>query len=287
MTFRKTSESYVMEITPEGIKSNHKCYPQENLRKIVRDLIRTFYLIRLELKQQVYGLSLGHLWLLLEPAFQAGTYYFLLTVVFSMQGSDATFSFFLVAIIYWRSHAMLVSSAPLFLTTKGYQYIDQGFGLNIAFMEFVAQELVLFSIRFFVMLLFLMLSGYEPHITWLAAFFVGVCMFCFTFALVIWLAILGTLIKDTSKIIGHIVWLWWYLSPGLYQFNQIPDWAQPFFALNPFTYILPAVHDSLLNYTFHSEHLINNLVLASVSLIFIFFGWREMKRLGYMLAQYV
>lgn len=217
----------------------------------------------------------------------AFAYYFLLSFVFRMQGADTTFAFFLVAIIFWRSHAMLTTSAPSFLSSKGYQYIDQGFGLNIAFLEFAAQELLLFFIRFLVLLSFLVLAGYSPHLSWLAGLYIGICMFCFTLALSIWLAILGMFFKDISKFVGHIVWLWWYLSPGLYSFGRIPEWAQPIFAINPFAYILPAAHSALLSYEFSYAHFFSNLLLATLSLAVMAIGWKLIKRLGYIVPHYV
>ncbi len=283
---RVGNERYNLVITPAGEVFREAGFRGRASQR-ARDIARALHLIRLELKQQVFGLSLGHLWLLLEPALQAGAYYFLLTVVFGMRGADSTFAFFLVAIIYWRSHAMLTVSAPSFLTTKGHQYIDQGFGLNIAFLEFSAQELVLFAIRFCVLLFFLLVAGYTPHVSWLAGLFVGLCMFCFTLALAVWLAILGTLFKDVGKFIGHFVWLWWYLSPGLYSFGRIPDWAQPIFALNPFAYIIPAAHASLLSYTFGFAQFVDNALIAVGSLVVLALGWRFLRRFGYLIAQYV
>lgn len=283
---RPTEQSFSRLITPAGEVLQRVGFTG-SIGQGSRDIVRALHLIRLDLKQQVYGLTLGHLWLLLEPALMALAYYFLLTFVFRMQGSDTTFANFLVAIIFWRSHAMLTTSAPSFLNSKGYHYIDQGFGLNIAFLEFSTQELFLFSIRFLILLCFLVVAGYSPHISWLAGLFIAACMFCFTLALSIWLAIMGMFLKDIGKLVGHFVWLWWYLSPGLYSFGRIPEWAQPIFAINPFAYILPAAHAALLSYEFTSVHFFSNAFLAAISLIFMAVGWRVMKRLGYILPHYV
>lgn len=283
---RSTGQSFSLVITPNGEVLRQVSFATR-IATASRDVIRALHLIRLDLRQQVYGLTLGHLWLLLEPALMAAAYYFLLTFVFRMQGADTTFANFLVAIIYWRSHAMLTTSAPSFLSSKGYHYIDQGFGLNIAFLEFSAQELFLFAVRYFILLCFLLVAGYSPHMTWLAGLFVAACMFCFTLAVSIWLAILGMFLKDIGKLVGHFVWLWWYLSPGLYSFGRIPEWAQPIFALNPFAYILPAAHSALLGYEFSYDHFLSNFVLATISLGVIAFGWRVMKRLGYSVPHYV
>lgn len=286
MLSRPSLHYFSMVISPTG-EVFQKISFSKYIEQILRDSVRAIHLIRLDLKQQVFGLTLGHLWLLLEPALMALAYYFLLTFVFRMQGADTTFANFLVAIIFWRSHAMLITSAPSFLSSKGYQYIDQGFGLNIAFLEFSAQELVLFLFRFIVLLCFLVVAGYSPHFSWLAGLLVAACMFCFTLALSVWLAIIGMFLKDISKLVGHFVWLWWYLSPGLYSFGRIPEWAQPIFAINPFAYILPAAHSALLGYKFTYEHFLSNILLAAISLFFMVIGWRFMKRLGYIVPYYV
>lgn len=283
---RPASGKFSLVITPAGEKLVARRL-RSHADSGLRDLMRAFHLIRLELKQQVFGLTLGHLWLLLEPALQAGAYYFLLTVVFGMRGADATFAFFFVAIVFWRSHAMLTTSSTSFLTSRGIQYIDQGFGLNIAFLEFAAQELALFAIRFVVLLAFLVVAGYEARVSWLAGLFFGACMFSFSLALAVWLAVVGAMLKDIGKFVGHFVWLWWYLSPGLYSFGRVPDWAQPVFALNPFTYILPAAHAAMLGPVLSATHFLHNMVLAGISLAVLLLGWRVMKHFGYGLARYV
>jgi len=286
MLSRNDVGKYSLMITSKG-ETVQNTSLDVRIKQGMRDMLRAFYLIRLDLKQQAFGHTLGHLWLVLEPALQAATYYFLLTVVFSRSGSDATFAFFFVGITLWRSHALLTTSAPLFLITKGNNYIDQGFGLKIAFIEFFIQEIVLFCVRLVVLLFFLVVAGYKPHFTWLAILFVGACTFCFSMALAIWLAMLGVLIKDSAKFVGHFVWLWWYLSPGLYSFSRIPAWAEPIFALNPFTYIIPAAHAALLDYNFTFFHFATNSIIAVVSVLFLIYGWRVLKRFGYALAQYV
>ena len=280
------SGDYKIRISNRGIRSSLKSY-SFSPAALMRTLLQIYHLMRLELKQQAFGFSLGNLWLLLEPALQAGAYYFLLTVVFAMRGSDATFAFFFVAITFWRSHAILIGTSPYFLTQKGFAYIEQGFGLKIAFLEFAAQEVVLFILRFLVLLFFLIVAGYTPSVVWLMSLYFAVCMFLFSLALSLWLSVLGAVFRDIGKFVSHFVWLWWYLSPGLYSIKRIPEWAEPIFALNPFSYIIPAIHGSLLDKAVNPDLLISNTVLALVSLIAMVLGWRMVKRFGYVIARYV
>ncbi len=278
--------AHYREITPGGERLG-LISPLIRLILIKRDLLRAISLVRLELKQQAYGLSLGRLWILLEPALMALTYYFLLTFVFRMQGSDATFANFLVAIIFWRSHSTIIINSATFLIGKGQQYLDSGFGLRMAFFEFILQEAILFLSRYIVLLVFLAVAGYTVKIGWLLALGVALCMFCFTTCLATWLSVLGVFFKDTAKLVGHFVWLWWYLSPGLYSFGRIPEWATPLFLLNPFSYILPASHSLLLGMPSSGKPYFACTLIAVGSIFLLTVGWNLMKRIGYLVPRYL
>jgi ABC-type polysaccharide/polyol phosphate export permease len=60
-------------------------------------------------------------------------------------------------------------------------------------------------------------------------------------------SIANTRFQDVSKLLPHAMRVWWYLSPGLYTLDQIPDSILPFELLNPFAVIFPA-YQSILMY---------------------------------------
>ena len=282
--FNLKNHEYI--ITSAG-EQRYSGFAALSVSRIIRELLRIYLLVLFELKQQSFGLSLGRLWHVLEPVLQAGTYYFLLSIVFRIGGMGTTFSFFLIAIILWRSHAMLSVAAPRFMLEKGFQFIEQGFGMKLAFVEFVSVEVVLFSIRLLVMFAFLLIAGVSIEISWLGFIPVVLAMFLFTISFSIWLAIIGIYVKDISRLVGHFVWLWWYISPGLYQFDRIPLWAQPFFLWNPFTYIFPAAHNSLLYNTFSLGDFINMTVISFLSVLLIVLGWKRLQSVSYQSAKFV
>lgn len=286
-TSRSSVDSrYGVTVTPHGVFSR----PLGLVglwREATRSIHRTIHLVRLELRQSSFGLYFGNLWLLLEPALQAGTYYFLLKVVFGIGGADASFSFFFTAVTFWRSHATLVSAAPYFLTVKGHHYVEQGFGLPIALLEVVANEILLLLVRVAVLLCFLVLAGYMPMWTWPLVVLVASVQLCCSMALHVWLSMLGVLVKDSGKFVGHVVWLWWYLSPGLYSIHRIPDWAAVVYNLNPFAHLIPAYHSLLLNGTIGQNAVLGLLAILAVSVLILWLGLMQMRRFSYSMARYI
>lgn len=284
--FKPNGSKYQYVITPKrGVVASSIF--GSTMRSTTRMLNRSVHLTLLELKRQIFGLSFGRLWHVIEPLLQALTYYFLITVIFGMSGSDSTFAWFLVAIIYWRSHATLVVSAPSFLTSKGHNYIDQGFGLKLAFMESLIQEFILFLIRYGALIVFIAITRGHIGVSILYGLLIAICMFSFSAALSMWLAVAGMYFKDLGRFSAHAVWLWWYVSPGLYSMQKVPAWADPFYTHNPFSYILPSAHAALLDDGIGNIQALPLAIIFVASLVMGMFGWKVMKRAGYLTARYV
>ncbi len=271
----------LIEIRPEGIKKWQPSF-RERLRGILVDILCVFHLVRFSLHQQVFGLSFGHLWHLLEPALEAACYFILIAVVFRAAGHDTSFAFFFAGVTFWRSHAALVNAGPTFFAARAPQYIQSSLPLRMAYLEMVAGEFLLFIIRFGMLCVFLVAAGVMPKLTWFLGILVAIVMFVFSTTLSLWLSIFGAFFRDLSRFVGHAVWFWWYLSPGLYSLGRVPEWARPFYELNPFAYILPAVQSVLLE----GKLPINGtglLVVLVVSLFLLWLGAKMIQRTAYQL----
>jgi lipopolysaccharide transport system permease protein len=282
MNFR--DQNFDTVITPRGVKRRPRTLEVAS-HELRKTFLKVLHLIRLTFQQQAFGLTLGHLWLLLEPALQAAAYYFLLKVVFGIQGQDARFAFFFVGITFWRSHAVLVTGAPFFFLTKGQQYIEQSLSLATAYIELAVQEAVLFLMRFVVVTAFLIGSGIQPAWTWAFGIIVAVVMFSFSMAVTVWVSLAGVYFKDISKLIGHAVWLWWYMSPGLYSISRIPEWFRPLYDLNPFAHIMPALHAAMLEGVIPSGYGLSLTFIISLALLWS--GWVVLRRVSYGLYRFV
>lgn len=284
MARKDNGSPYSYSVTPDGIKLRGA---RTVIAGIKHNLTKTYNLVRLELVQSSFGLYFGNLWIILEPLLQAATYYFLLTVVFRIVGADTSFAFFFVPVTFWRSHAMLVSAAPYFMSSKGHPYVEQGFGLLTAYLETVANEVLLLLVRVGVLCVFLIIAGYTPHWSWLLVPLIVLVQMTFTMSLHVWLSMFGVSFKDYGKLVSHFVWLWWYLSPGLYSIGRIPDWAMIIYNMNPFAHIIPAFHATMLEGSIGLPLIFSNLVVLVLSSLLLWLGARRLRTFGYQMAQYM
>lgn len=271
-------------VTPNGVKNRRV---RHWFDAVHHNFLKTLSIVRLDMNQSGFGLYFGNFWLVLEPLLQAATYYFLLTVVFRISGADTSFAFFFVPVTFWRSHATLVASAPYFMSSKGHPYVEQGFGLLTAYLETAANEIVLLVIRVGVLCAFLVLAGFSPQWTWLLVPAIVAVQMTFSMALQIWLSMFGVAFKDYGKLVSHVVWLWWYMSPGLYSIGRIPDWAKVIYYANPFAHIIPAYHSIMLDGSISGMLIIANLVIALGSIGLIWLGARRLNSFGYQMAQFL
>jgi lipopolysaccharide transport system permease protein len=272
-------------ITSAGIR--HRRSLGTLLSRTLLEYVKAYRLVMIDFRAQSFGLYLGHLWFLLEPALQAGGYYFLLRVVFRMQGADATFAFFFIGITFWRSHATLVTGAPYFLVSKGYAYIEQGLGLLPAVLEKLISVVLLLAMRLAVLGCFLLAIGNAPKAAWIFIPAVIFVQFLFSMSLFLLLSIVGAKLRDIGRLVGHAVWLWWYLSPRLYSLGRIPDWALFIYQANPFAYLMPSYHEIILKGTWSTNNMLGCLIIGIFSLMLLVYANWLVQRFSYRLVHHV
>lgn len=234
-----------------------------------RDMRVAWFLATLNLKRDVFGLWLGRVWLVLEPLLQAGTYYVLLKYIFNLSGASVSFATFFTAATFWRSHATMTIGACNLLVESG-RYAGADISLRIPYLEFLFSEILNFAIRFVVLVVFLRISGYDLGGSNVYLLYVAASQFAFSFSLGIWLSVLGGFFRDLSRVVGHIVWLWWFFSPGLYSLEQVPNEIRWLYDLNPFAHIMPALIEAATEGSISGFGPISNILF--VSLLFIFPG---------------
>jgi len=62
-----------------------------------------------------------------------------------------------------------------------------------------------------------------------------VVQYLFNFGVSLWLSHLGIVFFDVDKILNVFLRAWYYLSPGLYALDRVPEEFRPFMWLNPLT----------------------------------------------------
>jgi ABC-type polysaccharide/polyol phosphate export permease len=96
-------------------------------------------------------------------------------------------------------------------------------------------QFIRFSISIGVLIVFTFFFRVPLSLHLLEVVFVAASHFLLIFSLSLFVAHFAVLIKDLKNIIVHITRVWWYLSPGIYSLNRVPDEFRWLFWLNPNT----------------------------------------------------
>jgi lipopolysaccharide transport system permease protein len=149
--------------------------------------------------------------------------------------------------IFWRWFSKSINSAPELLLA--YQGILRQTNFPVLVIPFAtaAVELVFFFFGFVVLLAALVIGGVK--LSWVALllpwpFFVQLVL---TVALSTMLASVGVFLRDLGQVVHLFTGIWFYLSPGIYPIEKIPEAYRQLYQINPFATLMPAYKAILLD----------------------------------------
>jgi ABC-type polysaccharide/polyol phosphate export permease len=264
-----------MEVTPSGRRMSPLTATQRWAEFKVH-LSQLNYLVRWNLVEKSFGRVLGRLWVALDPLMQTALYLFLLLYIFRLQGSDISFTFVLASITFWRLHANLVLGAPTIFHAKSTLLQQSSFAPRLIVYEFLMTEVAFFVINLLIALVVITAFGTRPSVFWLLLPVVLAVQIAFSASLVIFVAMLGTVLRDIGAILVFIVTVWFYLSPVIYGVSRVPPELQRVMALNPFAVILPAYQAILFEH--HMPSFVRLGVVFAVSAALVWGGFAALAR---------
>jgi len=107
--------------------------------------------------------------------------------------------------------------------------------------------------------------------------------YLFNFGVSLWLSHLGVLYFDVDRILAVFIRTWYYLSPGLYALDRVPEALRPLMWLNPLTTTMVSSRNVFL-YGQHPVY-IGLLAWGIISLVIIYFGLRNIYKFDRMYAK--
>lgn len=203
------------------------------------------------LKRQNKNTVLGYLWWLLDPILMTAVYYVLVAVLFRRGGDNQPFVLFvLCGMLCWKAFADSTMQAINMLNSQAAIIRSISFPKAILPLSVVLSNTYFMIIGLSVAVVLACVFGpeYGTWPSWRYVFLpvVIACQMLFTFGMALAMAASGVLFKDTSNIMGHVVRMWYFMSPGLYSIDNIPDRYHWLFRLNPFTELMTAYRDILM-----------------------------------------
>jgi lipopolysaccharide transport system permease protein len=209
------------------------------------------YLVAAEIKKKGADSLLGNLWWILDPLLQMVIYLVLLTVIFQRSTPDFAL-FLLVAILPWKWFASSIGDAASSVVRQERLIKQIQFPKIVLPMAAVTAGVV--SFIFGLVPLFVMLFAFFPahatiNILWLPV--IAVVQYVFTIGVALIVACVNVFYRDVGNVTGHVIRLWWYLSPGLWAFDVLDrrsagvqsfvgEFGYALLQLNPWAVILTA-----------------------------------------------
>ncbi len=219
-------------------------YLKELLKR--RDLIS--YLTISKLKGQHKNSFLGYFWWLLDPLLNVLIYYFIVVIIFQRGGPNYGI-YLVVGLVVWRWIASTVASASKSIASER-AIITQVYLPKANFpIGAVLAQFINFTFGILVVGLFLVVFKITPscELIWLPVI-IGLQL-VFMLAIALPMAYVNVFIRDFDFLIGHLMRLWFFSSPVIWEPSRIPERVRWVLDINPMVYFLTSYRNVIIYHT--------------------------------------
>jgi len=251
------------------------------------------YMVVANLKRTHTDTALGQLWWVLDPLFLMAIYVVLVQLIFNAGTPDYPL-FIFAAILPWKWFSISLSTSAGSVTAREGLIRQIQFPKIVLPVAAVGSATLSFGISLIALALMYVffLDRLSP---WLLALpLIAVVQFVFSLAVAIGLAGINTFYRDVQNLLGHVVRLWFYASPGLWSFrNHLEDAPElrAILSLNPMAPILESYRNVIYGATDGSGGLppdvVGLAVVLAASLLFLTIAIVLFKRMEPAFAKVV
>ena len=186
-----------------------------------RRLVR--YLVQADIHKRGADTLLGNIWWVLDPLLQMLVYVVFVTIIVPA-GKPPDYPLFIFsAILPWKWFSASMTDATTSIVRQD-QLIKQ-----IQFPKLVlpvaASTAGIVSFAFGTIALGMLMIFFSDRITLWLLFIpvIAIVQFVFTLACAFLLAAGNVFFRDLGNVVGHVLRLWWFLSPGLYSLSSLDN----------------------------------------------------------------
>lgn len=220
-----------------------KTYLREILKR--KDLL--LYLVKSGLKAEHRNSYLGYFWWLLDPLLNVAVYYFLVVIILE-RNSPGYPVFLVIGLVVWRwISSSINSSANAILRYSS--IINQVYLPKSIFpLSFTITQLVNFMFGLIVIAIFLVVNGVVP--TWHVILLPVLLLITLAFLLAIGfiLGYITVFVRDIDNLLTHIIRLFFYASPIIWEGGRLPPEYGFIVAVNPIAIIVESYRDILMHH---------------------------------------
>jgi ABC-type polysaccharide/polyol phosphate export permease len=185
-----------------------------------RRLVR--YLVQADVRKRGADTLLGNLWWVLDPILQMVVYVIFVSIIVRRDLPDYPL-FIFAAILPWKWFSASISDATSSIVRQD-QLIKQ-IQFPKAVLPVAAATAGVVSFAFGVVALILLMFFYADRFSVYLVFIpvIAAVQFVFTLACSLLVAAGNVFFRDLGNVVGHVLRLWWFLSPGLYSLENLDE----------------------------------------------------------------
>ncbi len=203
------------------------------------------YLVKSGLKAEHRNSYLGYFWWLLDPLLNIAVYYFLVVIILQRGGEDYAV-FLVIGLVVWRWISSSINTSAKSILRYS-SIINQVYLPKFVFpLSFTFTQLINFLFGLIVIALFLTVFGVVP--TWHIVFLPYLIVITIAFLLAIGLVLgyITVFIRDIDNILTHVIRIFFYASPIIWEGGRLPPEYGLIVAINPIAIIVNAYRDILM-----------------------------------------
>jgi lipopolysaccharide transport system permease protein len=239
MATRSTSDVLVASATPASLRTGFPRLVADGIADLRTRGRLVRYLVGADMKRTHADTVIGQLWWVLDPLLQVAVFYLVFDIIFKRQIPDFLL-YLLATILAWKWFSTTLNDAMGSIVNR------QGLIRQLPFPKIVlpTSSTLAGTVSFFISLSALLfvyplyLSRLTPWVLLIPL--IAFVQFVFTLALAVVLSAANAFYRDVSNTMGHVLRLWFYLSPILYDVGDLNGHhvLTQLFHLNPFVTIL-------------------------------------------------
>ncbi len=216
------------------------------LKENLQNMYRIYSIAKYELLADMKDSKLGLFWNFANPVIQVLTYWFVFGYVFNRSSVDGIpfILWLLGGMVIWFYVSPCITDGCNAIYRKNDVITKMKFPVSILPMTVILNKLFDHCCLMIVLTILFVVFGYPPTIHWIGLFYYTLCAMLFTFSLSLTTSVLNMLARDTRKLILACMRLLLYLTPVLWEIDQVGGWlVSRILRCNPIYYIVNGYRD--------------------------------------------
>ncbi len=204
-----------------------------------------FSLVRRELKGRYKGSAFGFLWNFFNPLLQLIVYTIVFSVLFP-NNIEKFYIFLFIGLVPWLFFSISLTGGAASIINQQNLIQKIYFPRQVLPIAYVSSEFINMLLSFVVIFFVLIISGFgiEVRCLWMLPI-VLVVEYILVLGIAMLTSALTVYFRDLEYILGIFAMLWMYLTPVLYEIEQIQEKLRFLIYLNPMTGVILCYRDIL------------------------------------------